>query len=80
MTFCSPSDMIQPKRHYPAEATVSSASDGIQPRLTNPRFRPPLTAYNLINLARGVDKSKVRPPLTAYNLINLARGVGKSKV
>jgi len=27
--------------------------------LANPRFRPPLTAYNLINLARGVDKSKV---------------------
>ena len=27
--------------------------------MTNLRFRPPLTAYNLINLAGGVDKSKV---------------------
>jgi hypothetical protein len=26
--------------------------------LTNLRFRPPLTAYNLFNLAGGVDKSK----------------------
>jgi len=37
--------------------------------LTNVKFRPPLTAYNLRRL-----------PLTAYNLINLAGDVDTSKV
>ena len=48
--------------------------------MTNLSFRVPLTAYNLINLARGLTNLRFRRPLTAYNLINLASGVDKSKV